>query len=205
MFNKKENNEVSETKEKKPFYKKMWFKVLAGLFVLSMIVDLLGVDTSPAPTTTETASTEVVTEKQEITETEQVTETEEVTEEVTETEIVYTFNPADYETGITYEDLARFPEENAFSAVKFEGEVNQVLKTEDGVTQLMMLVNGNIDERILAELSEEAITNNDGGNVLEGDYIRVYGTYIMQIDYKTVLGTQKTIPAMVVDRFEFVQ
>lgn len=104
-----------------------------------------------------------------------------------------------YETGLTYEDLARKPSENMLKYVKFEGKIIQVMKG-DGYTQYRMAINGDYDKVVLIEIANDKLTN---GNILEDDYIYIKGQYLMEQSYKTVLGAEMTIPAIVVHEFNF--
>lgn len=104
-----------------------------------------------------------------------------------------------YNTGLTYEDIARNPAGNAGKFVTFSGKILQVMKG-NGVTQYRMAVDDNYDQVVLIEIDNKLLNN---GNVLEDDHITIKGTFIMEYTYQTVLGAEKTIPAIVVDEFNF--
>lgn len=104
-----------------------------------------------------------------------------------------------YNTGLTYEDIARNPAGNAGKLVTFSGKILQVMKG-NGVTQYRMAVDDNYDQVVLIEIDNKLLSN---GNVLEDDHITIKGTFIMEYTYQTVLGAEKTIPAIVVDEFNF--
>ena len=104
-----------------------------------------------------------------------------------------------YNTGLTYEDIARNPTENAMKLVTFSGRIVQVMKA-DGYTQYRMAIDDNYDQIVLIEVDNELLSN---GNILEDDYITIKGTFVMEHTYQTVMGAQKTIPAIVVDEFNF--
>ena len=104
-----------------------------------------------------------------------------------------------YETGLTYEDLARNPSQHMLKYVKFEGKIIQVMKG-DGYTQYRMAINDDYDKVVLIEISNDKLVS---GNILEDDYIYIKGQFLMEQTYKTVLGAEMTIPAIVVDEFSF--
>ena len=104
-----------------------------------------------------------------------------------------------YNTGLTYEDIARNSTENAMKLVTFSGRIVQVMKA-DGYTQYRMAIDDNYDQIVLIEVDNELLSN---GNILEDDYITIKGTFVMEHTYQTVMGAQKTIPAIVVDEFNF--
>lgn len=104
-----------------------------------------------------------------------------------------------YNTGLTYKDIARNPTENAMKLVTFSGRIVQVMKA-DGYTQYRMAIDDNYDQIVLIEVDNELLSN---GNILEDDYITIKGTFVMEHTYQTVMGAQKTIPAIVVDEFNF--
>lgn len=113
------------------------------------------------------------------------------------------FNPADYATDITYEDLARYPDEHRLKAVALTGEVAQVMKTDDGLTQCRIAVNGDYDKMIFVEF--EAKATEGKGRILENDTIKVYGKSMGLIQYKSVIGQNIEIPALLGKAFELVQ
>lgn len=104
-----------------------------------------------------------------------------------------------YETGLTYEDLARNPEQHRSKYVKFEGKIIQVMKG-NGYTQYRMAVNGDYNKVVLIEISNDKLSS---GNILDDDYIYIKGKFFMEQTYTTVLGAQMTIPAIIVDEFSF--
>lgn len=104
-----------------------------------------------------------------------------------------------YNTGLTYEDIARNPAGNAGKLLTFSGKILQVMKG-NGVTQYRMAVDDNYDQVVLIEIDNKLLSN---GNILEDDHITIKGTFIMEYTYQTVMGAEKTIPAIVVDEFNF--
>lgn len=191
-----------EVVEKVPFYKKKWFIVVAVILLLASCSSLLGGEDEKKKeeTKTEALVSETETEKKkEVTETEieteEVTETE--TEEITETEFV--FNPEDYRSDITYDDLARHPEDNFFQSVTYTGRVLQVMNADTGETQMRLAINDNIDQTVLVELSEDALVKL--GRVLENDWLSIYGVYLGTMEYTTVMGDVRTIPAIIAQHY----
>lgn len=104
-----------------------------------------------------------------------------------------------YNTGLTYEDIARNPAGNAGKLLTFSGKILQVIKA-NGCTQYRMAVDDNYDQVVLIEIDNKLLSN---GNILEDDHITIKGMFIMEYTYTTVLGAEKSIPAIVVDEFSF--
>ena len=104
-----------------------------------------------------------------------------------------------YNTGLTYEDLARNPEQNIFKCVKFQGRVVQVING-DNFNQYRLAVNDDYDQVILIEIDKSKLTN---GNILEDDYITIEGASMGEVSYKTVLGATRTIPYVLVNNVYF--
>lgn len=102
-----------------------------------------------------------------------------------------------YETGITYDQLARTPDKHMLKKVKFYGKVVQVINGDDK-TQIRLAVDDNYDTIIYAEYKDSIISSR----VLEDDYITIYGKSLGLMDYKSTMGGKITIPMMYVDKIE---
>ncbi len=103
-----------------------------------------------------------------------------------------------YETGITYDQLARTPDDYVGEKVKFSGKVVQVMEGTDEI-QLRLAVNDNYDQIIYLAYSPEIVEQR----VLEDDYLTIYGHSFSTITYESTLGGNITIPAVLVDIVEF--
>src|SRR5699024_10825539 len=103
-----------------------------------------------------------------------------------------------YETGITFEDLARNPDDYIGEKVKFYGKVLQVME-DDSYIQIRLAVNGDYDSVLLAEITEEQL---NGSRILGDDEITVMGTSFGLYEYTATLGQQITLPAVIVDQIE---
>lgn len=200
-----DGNEV-KGKIKKPFYKKWWFW---GLVVLAIGVAGSGgndndntADNIPEESAVAAESSTEANISSEIESVESKAESEEIVEEkesvIIETPVVE-FDPADYETGLTFEDLARSPEENSFMAVTLEGTIVQVMQGDD-YTQYRLAVYDDYDQMVLIEIDNTQLSTR----ILENDYIKIYGTFMGEYSYDSTLGGVITVPAIVVDKFEFL-
>lgn len=113
------------------------------------------------------------------------------------------YNEADkasYDTGITYDQLARTPDDYENKKVKFSGEVVQVMEG-DGETQLRIAVNGDYDSIIYVGY-KSTITNT---RILENDYVTFRGISKGLVTYKSTLGGEITIPSVYVQQIEMSQ
>lgn len=102
-----------------------------------------------------------------------------------------------YETGITYNQLARTPEDFKNKKVKFSGKVVQVIEG-DGTVQIRLAVNNDYDTILLGEYSTSIVSSR----VLEDDHITIYGTSVGTISYKSTMGGTITIPGVYIDKIE---
>ena len=102
-----------------------------------------------------------------------------------------------YDTGITYQQLARTPDDYIMKKVKFSGKVVQVLEN-DKDTQLRIAVDGNHDTIVYAEYESKLVSSR----VLEDDYITISGYSMGLLSYKSTMGGTITIPSIVVKKVE---
>ena len=96
-----------------------------------------------------------------------------------------------YETGITYEQLARTPDQFKGKKAKFNGKVLQVMEG-DGETQLRIAVNDNYDSVLYVAYKSNIVPSR----VLEDDNVTVSGESLGLITYKSTMGGEISIPAM---------
>lgn len=103
-----------------------------------------------------------------------------------------------YETGITYDQLARTPDDYKGEKCKFKGKVIQVME-EDSIVVMRLAVNGNYDNILYVMTTSKTL---NGERILEDDYITVYGTSAGIYTYTTVLGASVSIPSMLVTKID---
>lgn len=101
-------------------------------------------------------------------------------------------DPNTYNTGISYEQVARTPDDYKGQKIQFTGKVVQVME-DDSETQVRLAVNGDIDNIILVGIDPDIL---NGSRILEDDLITVSGLSIGTVSYKSTLGGKITIPAM---------
>ena len=97
-----------------------------------------------------------------------------------------------YDTGITFDQLARTPDDYIGKKVKFNGKVIQVMEG-DGETQVRLAVNGDYDNVILAAW----VDGTTGSRVLYDDNITISGLSGGLLTYKSTMGGEITIPQVV--------
>lgn len=102
-----------------------------------------------------------------------------------------------YETGITYDQLARTPDDFEGKKVKFSGKVLQVIEGDDSV-QIRLAVDDNYDTVLFGEYLSSTVSSR----VLEDDYITIYGTSVGTISYKSTMGGQITIPGVYIEKID---
>lgn len=102
-----------------------------------------------------------------------------------------------YETGITYDQLARTPDDYVFEKVKFRGKVIQVMEG-DGVTQLRIAVNDNYDTVIYGEFDASIVDSR----VLEDDMITIRGLSTGLLTYESTMGGSISIPGISIEQID---
>ena len=124
---------------------------------------------------------------------------EEPAEEIEPPAVVpVTFDPTDYQNGITYDNLARNPDEHAYAAVAFNGEIVQVIEGKDEI-QCRFAVDGDYDKMIFIGYNPDIVDSR----VLEGDNLTIYGTSIGIMTYESTLGGQISIPGVLVKEIRY--
>lgn len=105
-----------------------------------------------------------------------------------------------YETGITYTQLARTPDDYIGEKVKFKGTVIQVIEDPNSTTlELRIAVNNDYDNILYVILDQEILTQR----VLDEDKVTICGISAGTITYESTGAGYITIPAVTVDLFEF--
>lgn len=175
----------NSSEAKKPIYKKWWFYLIIVFVVISIAGIAGGGDTgTPANNDTQQEEPSENTDKEEpVAEPEPIPEPEPV------------FNPTDYQNGITYDNLARTPDDYLNSKVAFNGEVVQLIEG-DGETQCRLAVEGNYDNMLFIGYDPSIIESR----VLEGDYIMIYGYSVGIISYESTMGGTVSIPGVRVEK-----
>lgn len=102
-----------------------------------------------------------------------------------------------YETGITYDQLARTPDDYMGKKVKFSGKVIQVIEGDDSV-QIRLAVDNNYDTILLGEYTTSTVSSR----VLDDDQITIYGTSVGTISYQSTMGGKITIPGVYIEKID---
>ncbi|RGU93412.1 zinc ribbon domain-containing protein [Clostridium sp. AF15-17LB] len=102
-----------------------------------------------------------------------------------------------YETGITYEQLARTPDDFEGEKVKFSGKVVQVMEGGSDI-QIRLAVNDSYDTIVYGSYSPETVSSR----VLEDDHVTIYGTSVGTISYQSTIGGTITIPGVLIEKID---
>ena len=102
-----------------------------------------------------------------------------------------------YETGITYDQLARTPDDYTGKKVKFYGKVLQVMEG-DGEVDIRLAVDDNYDTVLLGVYDSSIVSSR----VLEDDHITVYGKSAGLYTYQSTMGGKITIPSVLIEKIE---
>lgn len=103
---------------------------------------------------------------------------------------------AGYETGITFEELARTPNEFKGKKVKFYGKVVQTIEGTM-INAIRFAVDGDYDWILYG-----TYLNNLSYRILEDDYITIYGVANGLKSYTATSGATITIPEVTIDKIE---
>ena len=102
-----------------------------------------------------------------------------------------------YNTGITYDQLARTPDDYLAEKVKFRGKVLQVMEGDDYIS-IRLAVNGDYDNVIYGQYESSIVSSR----VLEDDNITIYGLSSGLVTYKSTMGAQISIPGVMIDKID---
>lgn len=102
-----------------------------------------------------------------------------------------------YETGITYDNIARNPDDYIGKKVKFSGKVIQVIESSETV-QIRLAINNDYNKVVFCEY-DPSITDS---RILEEDTITIYGTSEGTITYQSTIGGQITVPGILIQRID---
>lgn len=101
-------------------------------------------------------------------------------------------DPASYKTGITYDQIARTPDDYTSKKIQYTGKIIQVIEG-DGAVQIRLAVDGNSDNIILVNIDNSLL---NGSHVLEDDLVTASGISKGTVSYKSTLGGKITVPSM---------
>lgn len=102
-----------------------------------------------------------------------------------------------YNTGITFNDLARTPDDYKGEKVKFKGKVLQVVEDDEEIT-IRLAVDNDYDKVILCGYSPDLVSSR----ILEDDIITIYAISLGVTSYKSTLGGNITIPAVWIEKID---
>lgn len=103
-----------------------------------------------------------------------------------------------YNTGITYEQLARNPEKYEGKKIKFRGKVVQLIEGDGDEIQIRLAVNDDYDTILYCGYNKDIVSSR----ILEDDYITIYGVSTGTITYDSTMGGQITIPSAWVEKID---
>ncbi|MFT8911363.1 hypothetical protein [Leuconostoc pseudomesenteroides] len=100
--------------------------------------------------------------------------------------------PTQYKTGITFDQIARTPDDYKGKKIEFTGKVLQVMEEND-YTEIRLAVDGDYDNVILVDIDSDIM---NGSRILEDDLVTVSGVSDGTTTYESTSGANITIPAM---------
>jgi hypothetical protein len=105
-----------------------------------------------------------------------------------------------YETGFTYDQISRTPDDYNGKKVKFTGTVLQVIEdtTTLKLNNIRLAVNGDYNKVVYIQYSA-GITDS---RILENDKITIYGISSGLTSYTSTLGSKITIPMIYVEKID---
>lgn len=103
-----------------------------------------------------------------------------------------------YDTGITYDQLARTPDDFIGKKIKFRGTVVQTVEGEDSFNHLRLATKNGYDDVIMCEYEKDLVSSR----ILVNDVITVYGTSYGLYSYESTGSGIITIPAMNIEHVD---
>ena len=103
-----------------------------------------------------------------------------------------------YDTGITYDQLARTPDDFIEKKVKFKGTVIQTIEGDEAFNQLRLATKNGYDDVIMCEYEKDLVSSR----ILVNDTITVYGISYGLISYESTGSGIITIPYMVIEQVD---
>lgn len=104
-----------------------------------------------------------------------------------------------YDTGITYDQLARYLDEYKGKYIKFYGKVLQVQEASGLVVYRIGTAGSYYSDNVIYAMGYNVDTS---GRILEDDFITVKGKSMGLYTYESVLGASITIPSMQIEKIE---
>lgn len=160
-----------------------------------------GSSATTAETTTEAAATEATTEAAttEAATTEATTKAKKKTTKAKKKEKKKSYKKENWNPEITYDQLARTPDDYMGKDITFAGKVLQVMEDSSSKqTQLRIATSDDYDKVMLVGYDSSILKSR----VLEDDEIRFYGTSIGLVTYQSTMGGNITIPAAIVEHID---
>lgn len=100
--------------------------------------------------------------------------------------------PNQYKTGVTFDQIARTPDDYEGKKIEFTGKVLQVTEDDD-YTEIRLAVDGDYDNVILVDVDPDIM---NGSRILEDDLVTVSGVSDGTTTYESTSGANITVPAM---------
>ena len=94
-----------------------------------------------------------------------------------------------YQTGLTYEQIASDPETYFATKGIFSGRVDQIIKGKEFHT-MRLAIDGDYTKMVKVDFVTEASSRN----VLKGDHVTVYGVFEGENTYTSTSGSKITLP-----------
>ncbi len=103
-----------------------------------------------------------------------------------------------YDTGITYSQLARTPDDYKGKKVKFYGRVVQVVEGDNEIRIRLSTAKNGYEDVIYGYYNKNLVSSR----ILDDDKITIYGTSQGLYTYETTMGSQITIPLISIDKID---
>ncbi len=108
------------------------------------------------------------------------------------------YNASSYNTGTTYEELARTPDKYHLQKVRFTGTVIQSIDAKWGQIQLRVAVNNDYNNIIFVEYRSDILKKR----FLKNDNITVSGRFVGIFTYTSTQNVSVSIPGMWADNID---
>lgn len=103
-----------------------------------------------------------------------------------------------YDTGITFEQLVRYPDDCNRKKVKFTGEVVQIVEEKGSNVNLRIAIDNDLEQIVMISYNDSLVDKR----ILEEDIITFYGVFYGIISYESVTSDIVRLPYIILDKID---
>lgn len=184
---------------KKPAFYKNWqfWTTIGGFIAIIMTIVVINLN-NDSKSSKSSAPTTQVSKKNNTPRPSKESHKKETPKPKPKPEVEIPFNPDDYQTDITFDNLARNPKDFKGKMVKFTGEIAQIIE-DDKESEIRVAINGDYDNIVYATFKNKILNDS---HILDEDSVTIYGKSLGLTSYESTDGEQITIPSLQLKKVE---